>query len=100
MWSCKWFDVCKRLVQLAHYRKHRIQVFFFPGQVGQGKIKWDDCAEQALLRDKVMGAWPKDDAGWPKKLSAEDEAEYVAGLLEKERHCVVGLGGSQKAEVA
>jgi hypothetical protein len=69
-------------------------------QVRQGKIKWDDCAEQALLRDKVMGAWPKDDAGWPKKMSAEDEAKYVAGLSEKERHCVVGLGGSQKAEVA
>ena len=69
-------------------------------QVCQGKIKWDDCAEQALLRDKVMGAWPKDDAGWPKKMSAEDEAKYVAGLSEKERHCVVGLGGSQKAEVA
>ena len=100
MWGCKWFDVWKGLVQLAHYRKQRIQVFFFPGQVGQGKIKWDDCAEQALLRDKVMGAWPKDDAGWPKKMSAEDEAEYVAGLSEKERHCVVGLGGSQKAEVA
>jgi hypothetical protein len=47
-----------------------------------------------------MGAWPKDDAGWPKKMSAEDEAAYVAGLSEKERHCVVGLGGSQKAEVA
>ena len=47
-----------------------------------------------------MGAWPKDDAGWPKKMSAEDEAKYVAGLSEKERHCVVGLGGSQKAEVA
>jgi hypothetical protein len=100
MWGCKWFDVWKGLVQLAHYRKQRIQVFFFPGQVGQGKIKWDDCAEQALLRDKVMGAWPKDDAGWPKKMSAADEAEYVAGLSEKERHCVVGLGGSQKAEVA
>jgi hypothetical protein len=114
--------VWKELVQLAHYRKQRIQVFFFPGQVsrtvtadanirrdllpglmhqvGQGKIKWDDCAEQALLRDKVMGAWPKDDAGWPKKMSAGDEAAYVAGLSEKERHCVVGLGGSQKAEVA
>jgi hypothetical protein len=69
-------------------------------QVGQGKIKWKDCPEQALLRDEVMAAWPKDDAGWPKKMSAEDEADYVAGLSDRERHCVVGLGGSQKAEVA
>ena len=33
-------------------------------------------------------------------MSAEDEAAYVAELSEEERHCVVGLGGSQKAEVA
>ena len=69
-------------------------------QVGQGKIKWKDCPEQALLRDEVMAAWPKDAAGWPKKMSARDEAHYVARLSERERHCVVGLGGSQKAEVA
>jgi hypothetical protein len=42
----------------------------------------------------------QDDAGWPKKMSAEGEAAYVAGLSDEERHCVVGLGGSQKAEVA
>jgi hypothetical protein len=48
MWGCKvyelstfcvcvfaaqWFDVWKGLAQLAHYRKQRMQVFFFPGQV-------------------------------------------------------------------
>jgi hypothetical protein len=33
-------------------------------------------------------------------MSAEDEAAYVKALSEEERHCVVGLGGSQKAEVA
>jgi hypothetical protein len=47
-----------------------------------------------------MDAWPKDEAGWPKKLSAEDEAAHIAGLGEKEAHCMQGLGGSQKAEVA
>jgi hypothetical protein len=31
----QWFDVWKGLVQLAHYRKQRIQVFFFPGQVSR-----------------------------------------------------------------
>jgi hypothetical protein len=100
MWGCKWFDVWKGLVQLAHYRKQRIQVFFFPGQVGEGKIRWEDCAEKALLRDEVMAAWPKDDAGWPKRMSTEEEAAYAAGLPAEERHCIVGLGGSQKAEVA
>jgi hypothetical protein len=75
-------------------------VYYFPGQVGQGKIKWEDAASHALLRDKVLGNWPKDDTGWPKTLSKEDEAAYVGGLVAEERHAVSGLGGSQKAEVA
>ena len=75
-------------------------MYYFPGQVGQGKIKWEDAAAHALLRDKVLGNWPKDEAGWPKTLSKEDEAAYVGGLVAEERHAVSGLGGSQKAEVA
>jgi hypothetical protein len=75
-------------------------VYYFPGQVGQGKIKWEDAAAHALLRDKVLGNWPKDEEGWPKTLSKEDEAAYVGGLIAEERHAVSGLGGSQKAEVA
>jgi hypothetical protein len=48
----------------------------------------------------VMSNWPKDDAGWPKKLKPAEEAVHLAGLSEEERHTLVGLGGSQKAEVA
>jgi hypothetical protein len=80
--------------------KQTLIVYYFPGQVGQGKIKWEDAAEHALLRDKVLGNWPKDEAGWPKTLSTEDEAAYVGGLAAEEKHAVSGLGGSQKAEVA
>jgi hypothetical protein len=47
-----------------------------------------------------MKACPKDDAGWPKKMSPDEEEAYQSGLSETERHCVSGLGGSQKAEVA
>jgi hypothetical protein len=32
-WGCAWFDEWQALVELAHHRKQRIQVFFFPGQV-------------------------------------------------------------------
>jgi hypothetical protein len=80
--------------------KQRFQVFYFPGQVGKGKVKWDQIAQHALLRERVMIACPKDDAGWPKKMSPDEERSYLSGLSEKERHCVSGLGGSQKAEVA
>jgi hypothetical protein len=76
------------------------QVYYFPGQVGQGKVSWENLPKHALLRDKVLAAWPKDEAGWPKKLQPAEEAVYLAGLSEEERGTVVGLGGSQKAEVA
>jgi hypothetical protein len=33
MWGCRWFDEWRGLVELAHHRHQRIQVFFFPGQV-------------------------------------------------------------------
>ena len=75
-------------------------MYYFPGQVGQGKVSWEDLPKHALLRDKVLSAWPKDEAGWPKKLEPAEEAVYLAGLSEEERSTVVGLGGSQKAEVA
>ena len=96
-WFVEWWENAKE----AHYRyKQTLIVYYFPGQVGQGKIKWEDAAAHALLRDKVLGNWPKDEAGWPKTLSKEDEAAYVGGLVTEERHAVSGLGGSQKAEVA
>jgi hypothetical protein len=69
-------------------------------QVGQGEIKWKECAKQSLLRDRVMEKLPKDEAGWPKTMSPEEEASFLETLSEEERHCMVGLGGSQKAEVA
>jgi hypothetical protein len=75
-------------------------VYYFPGQVGQGKIKWEDAAAHALFRDKVLDNWPKDAAGWMKTLSETKESAYVEGLIAEEKHAVSGLGGSQKAEVA
>jgi hypothetical protein len=33
VWGCAWFGVWTDLVILAHHRKQRVQVFFFPGQV-------------------------------------------------------------------
>jgi hypothetical protein len=76
------------------------QVYYFPGQVGQGKVSWEDLPKHALLRDKVLSAWPKDKAGRPKKLEPAEEAVFLDGLSEEERSTVAGLGGSQKAEVA
>ena len=98
--GCAWFEDWKLNCYKARAYDQVFQVYYFPGQVGQGKVSWEDLPKHALLRDKVLSAWPKDDAGWPKKLQPAEEAAYLAGLSEEERSTVVGLGGSQKAEVA
>jgi hypothetical protein len=100
-WGCQWFVEWWENVKEAYYvHKQRIIVYYFPGQVKQGKIKWEDAAAHALLRDRVLGNWPKDEAGWPRVMSKQDEEAYVGRLVAEERHTVSGLGGSQKAEVA
>jgi hypothetical protein len=101
VWGCLWFEVWCGLVRKAYYQYHqRIRVFFFPDQKGQGMVDWCDCAKASVLRDGVLRNWPKDEAGWPKSLPPDEEAKYLASLSPQHRHCVVGLGGSQKAEVA
>jgi hypothetical protein len=60
LWFVEWWENVKE----AHFvYKQTLVVYYFPEQVGQGKIKWEDAAAQALLRDKVLGKWPKDEAG-------------------------------------
>ena len=86
VWGCGWWLEWKKNMLLAHRRRQKFQVFYFKGQVrvlpmlvhlsfksptrimyassgrvqvGQGKIKWENCAKHALLREKVMSNWPK-----------------------------------------
>jgi hypothetical protein len=101
VWGCVWFKQWKSLVQLAHYKyKQQIVVYFFQNQVGQGMVDWAKVVDTARMRDEVLSHWPKDECGWLKKLSPEEEDRFLATLSPECRHSVAGLGGSQKAEVA
>lgn len=62
-WGCKWFDDWVQNVLEAHRLGQTLEVYYFEGEVGMGKIAWDDLA--------VANNWDG-----------------------------VGLGGSQKGEVA
>jgi hypothetical protein len=54
-WGCQWFVEWWENVKEAHYiYKQTLIVYYFPDQVGQGKIKWENAADEALLRDKVL----------------------------------------------
>ena len=78
-------------------------VCYFEGEVGQGKVKWEEVAAQSQLRDAVLAkkeAAEKATSGALPLSRFQQQAAFVASLTPAERHCLVGLGGSQKAEVA
>ena len=78
-------------------------VCYFDGEVGQGKVKWEEVAAQSQLRDAVLAkkeAAEKAASGPLPLPRLQQQAAFVASLTAAERHCLVGLGGSQKAEVA
>lgn len=100
MWGCRWFEIWKDLVELAVKRGQRLKVYYFPGEVGYGEVLWRKLAAHSLLRARVMASVPKSDEGWPKKLTETENKDFLATLTEEQKHCMVGLGGSQKGEVA
>lgn len=69
-WGCSWFAAWARNIHDAHQQGQRLVVYYFPGEVGQGKVPWGQLA--------ARGRASESDDLWDG----------------------VGLGGSQKAEVA
>jgi hypothetical protein len=45
-WGCQWFQFWKENVEEAVKLKQRLKVVFFPGQVGQGKVAWEDLSSE------------------------------------------------------
>ena len=75
-------------VKEAVAKGHTLIVYYFSGEVGEGKITWADVTAQSLLRDGVL------------EKQAQHGQDFLASLSPAELHCLRGLGGSQKAEVA
>jgi hypothetical protein len=70
-WGCEWFKDWRTNVELAVSRGQRLVVVYFSGDLGKGKVKWEDLPAAGLLNKAKGGLWDG-----------------------------VGLGGSQKGEVA
>ena len=54
LWGCKWFAGWVRNVQESVENGHRLLVYFFEEQVGEGKVSWSDVTEASLMRDAVL----------------------------------------------
>ena len=102
-WGCKWFERWLANVHAAAAAGHVLVVCYFDGEVGQGKVKWEEVAAQSQLRDAVLAKKEAAEKAASRALPLprlQQQAAFVASLTAEERHCLVGLGGSQKAEVA
>ena len=52
-WGCQGFQDWKENVEEAVKLKQRLKVVFFPGQVGQGKVAWEDLRHELDLWDDI-----------------------------------------------
>jgi hypothetical protein len=59
-WGCKWFQLWREHITKAVSLNQRLQVFFYEGLAGKGKIEptstmtaWEACSEDAIRRDKL-----------------------------------------------
>jgi hypothetical protein len=84
-WGCVWFAEWVDNILHAVALDHKLQVYFFEGQNGVGKVSWGNLAEHGRLCDAILSG-----------LSPEDQMK-VRGT---QQYPFDGLGGSQKGEVA
>ena len=127
-WGCKWFEIWRGHVKKALSLGQRLQVYFFEGRVGQGKIEsWEACHDDAIKRDSFrsrrgaflsslpesekarlsgLSSAQRDDAAGERPGSERGDAEealFMGSLSASDRAFLEGhkgLGNSQKAEVA
>ena len=87
--------VRRRHVEKAVARKQQLQVFYFEGMTGKGKIKsWEACKDDAIRRDTF---WPRMQA-FLQELPAEERAR-LDGLSSKPRDDSKGKApGSERGD--
>lgn len=124
-WGCRWWTEWIANIERAHEEGAEMEVYFFKGMKGKGKVRGFSTAGEEHLRreaiqDKrrdfmqslpfcvacnegihVLSKEPREDSS--SQYSREIQRLFLAWLPEEERHFLEaseGLGNSQKAEVA
>ena len=53
-WGCKWFQLWREAIETAVKNDQTLQVYFFAGRVGQGKVSsWSALRDNATRRDAL-----------------------------------------------
>ena len=67
-WGCRWFEVWKAKVHEAVALGQILKVVFFPGQVGMGKVAWDDLSRLDLWDGVGCGGSQKSEIAYLNKM--------------------------------
>ena len=63
-WGCAWFEKWKNNVTKAVDLGQQLKVVFFPGQVGQGKVAWEDLPRENLWNGIGCGGSQKSEIAY------------------------------------
>ena len=63
-WGCAWFEKWKENVTKAVDLGQQLKVVFFPGQVGQGKVAWEDLPKENLWNGIGCGGSQKSEIAY------------------------------------
>ena len=83
-WGCQWFHRWKSKVEEAVKLKQRLKAVFFPGEVGQGKIPWEDLSSKNvnLWNDKGCGGSQKCEIAYLEKMWKEKGDDWAYNCVD------------------
>ena len=80
-WGCAWFQKWRKNVETAVSRKQKLIVYFFPGQVGQGRVDWEDLPKAQLWDGIGLGGSQKGEVAYLDKMGYPYEMRDVSKFL-------------------
>ena len=80
-WGCAWFQKWRDNVEIAVSRKQKLIVYFFPGQVDQGRVKREDLPMAQLWDGMGLGGSQKGEVAYLDKMGYPYEMRDVSKFL-------------------
>ena len=80
-WGCLWFEKWRSNVETAVKRKQRLIAYFFGGQVGEGRVAWDDLATADLWNGIGIGGSQKGEVAFLEKMGYKFDMRGVDDFL-------------------
>ena len=80
-WGCLWFEKWRSNVEVAVKRKQRLIAYFFGGQVGEGRVTWDELATADLWNGIGIGGSQKGEVAFLEKMGYKFDMRDVEDFL-------------------